>query len=225
MNLLLLFALLLTALPDDAARIRTAAEQALAARFPDAATRVEVRVRRLGVALDGAEAVAVDFAGSSLPRGTTQATIRAGGQTLGRVLLYVAHFDSVIVARQDMARDEEVSPETLAAAWIETTTFSGEPLTPHAFRSLVAEGAVFAARTLREGRPLRPTDLRLAFAAEPGQAVTMRYRRGPLALDIACTARQAGFPGEAIRLYAPATRRTYRARLTGAGTATWLETL
>ena len=86
-------------------------------------------------------------------------------------------------------------------------------------------GPLFATRHLREGRTLRRGDLRAAFTADIGDAVTMRYRRGGLALDLRGQAREAGHVGDAIRLHVPDTNTTYRARLTAAGEADWIETL
>ncbi|MCH8962784.1 MAG: flagella basal body P-ring formation protein FlgA, partial [Bacteroidetes bacterium] len=140
-------------------------------------------------------------------------------------LLYVAHFDSVVIARATMPSGDEVILATASIAWMETTTFRGAPLRPDELRALIQEGALFATRTIREGRVLRHADVRRAYAAETGATVMMRYRRGRLQFDLSCKARQAGHLDDAIRLYSSETGKTYRARLTGPGAAEWIETL
>lgn len=215
----------------DSPPIAAAAAALLAERFPETAHRLDVRVLRTGADVRaGADVRLVLPAQAALPRGRTQVDVltRAGGAgwtKAGWALLYVAHFDSVVMARAVLDRDAAVTSEDVSVAWVETTTFRGEPLRAAAFRRLCADGAVFAARRIPEGRPLRHDDLRAPLAVDTGGAVRMRYERGPVRLKIACQARERGRPGEMIRLYCPDTRTTYRARLTGPGTADWVQTL
>lgn len=204
-----------------------AAETALAERYPEEAHRLRVRLVRTGGDVS-AEAVRLAFPpDAALPRAHTQVDVLAQGPQgwtkTGWALLYVAQYDSVVVARRSVGRDEAVAPEDLTIAWVETTRFHGEPLTAAAYRALGP--AYFARRPLREGRPLRRDDLRPPFAAETGAGVVLHYRRGTLALELPCQAREPGYAGEAVRLYCPETRTTYRARLTAPGHAEWVETL
>jgi len=234
----LLFIILLTPLAafaqdegPQAVRVRVLAEQVLAERYPDDAHRLELRVKRVEATFEAGAGLRLDFpAKDQWPRGTTQVKLftgsdAAGWQKAGWALLYVAHFDSVVVARATMPSGDEVILAEAGIAWMETTTFRGAPLRPDELRALIQEGALFATRTIREGRVLRHADVRRAYAAEVGAAVMMRYRRGSLTFDLACKARQAGHLDEAIRLYSSETGKTYRARLTGPGTAEWIETL
>ena len=215
----------------QAIRVRTLAEQVLAGRYPDDAHRLDLRVKRVEATFEAEAALRLDFpAKDQWPRGTTQVKLftgsdAAGWQKAGWALLYVAHFDSVVVARATMPSGDEVILAEASIAWMETTTFRGAPLRPDELRALIQEGALFAKRTIREGRVLRHADVRRAYAAETGTAVMMRYRRGSLTFDLACKARQAGHLDEAIRLYSSETGKTYRARLTGPGAAEWIETL
>ena len=212
-------------------RVRALAERVLAEQYPASAHRFDVRVKRVEAVFEAEAGLRLDFpAGDGLPRGTTQVKLFAGSeatgwQKAGWALLYVARFDSVLVARATVPSGEEVSLDDAAIAWMETTTFRGEPLRPDDLHALADEGTLFAARSIREGRVLRRDDLRPAFAAETGQIVMMRYRRGSLTFDLSCKARQAGHRDDAIRLYSSETGKTYRARLTGPGTAEWIETL
>ncbi len=227
--LLLVFALAASPGPpsSDPPSLQAAAEHALAARFPEAAERLRVRVLRTGGDV-GAASLRVELpASGALPRGHTQVDVLAetprGWRKTGWALLHVAHFDSVVVARRAVRRGEAVRPGDLGAVWTETTAFHGEPLRTVDLRALGPE--LFAERALRPDRALRRGDLRPPLAADTGDTVAMRYQRGPLSFTIPCHARRPGAVGEVVRLYAPSTGTTYRARLTGPGTAEWVATL
>ena len=215
----------------QAVRVRSLAEEVLAERYPDNAHRFDVRVKRVEAMVEAEEGVRLVFpAEDKWPRGTMQVKLftgsdTAGWQKAGWALLYIAHFDSVVIAQATVSSGDEVSLADAGVAWIETTTFRGEPLRPDDLRALTQEGALFATRSIPEGRVLRRDDLRPAFAVETGASVMMRYQRGSLTFDLSCKARQAGHLDDAIRLYSSETGKTYRARLTGTGAAEWIETL
>lgn len=212
--------------PDLDSRTQHLAERQLARRYGAAAQRMQVRVRRV----QGVESMPVQVrfpSSGDAPRGTIQVRVetRAGGATEGWALLYIAHFDSVMVAQHVLASNAPITVDAVAPAWVETTRFRGEPLRPSAFQALQRVGPLVAARRLRAGQALRAGDVRGPYAADTGEAVLMQYQRAGLRLRIPCTAREPGFAGDTIRLYAPSTRTMYRARLTGSGTAEWTETL
>ncbi len=212
-----------------AERIRVAARAELAARFPEEAHRLQVRVIRLGGVDAGDERLKVTFQErDALPRGHANVnvwkTMGGGWSKAGWALLYVSHFDSVVVARESVPKDAPVVPTQLTFAWMDVTAFRGRPLPAHEYREL-ARGEVFATRPLQEGRPLRSGDLRPPYAATTGDVVNMRYRRGVITLQVSCKAREPGFAGEIIRLYNPETDTMYRARLLEAGKAEWVSTM
>ncbi|MFQ5572229.1 MAG: flagella basal body P-ring formation protein FlgA, partial [Rhodothermales bacterium] len=177
-------------------RIKRLAEQELAMQFPDAARRLEVRVKRVSRDFGEATSLRLSFtAGEGLPRGTTQVTVfggsdRAGWEKAGWALLYVAHYDSVLVARAAFRVGEEVQTENAAVTWMETTPLR-EPLRPEDWLAYSESGPVYAARSIREGQVLRRSDVRAAYAAEPGETIVMGYRRGGLFFELLCKAREA----------------------------------
>ncbi len=206
-------------------RVQTVAEHALHKRYPDLETHLKVRVLRLSDGLKKGEIVKVAFPSKgAVPRAHTQVALLTNrGEKAGWALLYVAHYDSVVVTRDKVLRGEEVKAEAMQTAWTEVTNIHGAPLRPTALST--TDAPLYAVRSLQGGRVLRQSDVRQAFAVETGGAVSMRYRRGRIALDLAGKARQSGHVGDVIRLYAPETDSHYRARLTGEGTAVWIETL
>ena len=205
------------------ARVRTSAERLIAERFPDAVDRLEPRVLRLAAAVPSEGRLRLELAASNgLPRGHTRANLYAGSERLGWALLYVAHFDSVLVARHDLARGDTLETAVLETAWLETTRFHGEPALP---RALQRAAHPTARRALSAGEALRVSDLVWPSAVDTGDAIRVRYARRGFALMLEAQARERGAIGEAIRVYARATGATYRVRLTAPGEADWLETL
>lgn len=215
---------------DEEAQIRAAAEDLLAARFPEFAPRLEVRVQRTSVALEAPAPLRLLFPeAAAVPRGHTQVDVQAqmeagGWQKVGWALLYVAHFDSLVAMQRRVEPGEAVTDADITTIWIETTTFHGEPMRAATFQRLLHASPLYASQLLRAGRTLRHDDLRPPYAADTGETVEMHYRRGPILLRLPCKAREPGFKGDVIRLYAPTTSATYRARLTGPGQAEWIET-
>ncbi|NBC01730.1 MAG: flagellar basal body P-ring formation protein FlgA [Bacteroidetes bacterium] len=219
--------------PDLSARVEAAAAEALTARFPAMAQRLAVEVTRLHQLPDipSDRALRVQFSSSTtVPRGRVQATVEsrasdAAWAAAGRALLYVAHYDSVMVPTETLRADDALAAGAVAPVWMDVTRFSGTPLRLATYRTLQATGPVYAARHLREGRALRTGDLRPAYTVLRGQAVTMTYHRPLFTLTLRGTAREAGHTGDVIRVYVADTKATYRARITGAAVARWVETL
>lgn len=221
--------------PDEKSRIiaqvRSAAESALREQFPGDFYRFDVRVVRTGGDLNPEAATRIVLPqAAALPRAHTQVDVLQGDGASGYVktgwaLLYVAHFDSVMTAQTTLKPGAAVSPSDVGAAWMETTRFHGDPLRPADFARLQAQGQAIATRYLREGGALRSADLRAPYAADTGEAVLMRYRRGRVLLHFPCKAREPGYLDDTIRLHSSETGATYRARLTGPGAAEWIETL
>ena len=211
-----------------ASGVVAAAEAVLAERYPAEAHRFEVRVLRTGGHVDETVPLRVGLpSGAEVPQGHTQVDVLArsasGWEKTGWALLYVAHYDSVVVARRSVRRGDAVAPTDLGTAWLETTSFHGEPLRAADLGAWATN--LFADRPLREGRALRRGDLRPPYAADTGEAVTLLFQRGAITLELPCHAREPGFVGEEIRLFSNATDATYRARLTAPGVAEWTATL
>ncbi len=214
--------------PPD--RIRTQAQALLSERFPGEAARLRVRVLRTGGTVEETAPIRLSFPEeAAVPRGHTQVDVLSpdstrGWRKTGWALLYVAHYDSVLVARVPLEAEAALTDAHVSVAWMETTRFRGEPLRAAVYRTLRAAHPIYVRHALAAGRVLRSDDVRPPYATDTGQAVVMHYRRGDIDLRLTCKAREPGYTGDVIRLYYPDTRTTYRARLTGPGTAEWVET-
>jgi flagella basal body P-ring formation protein FlgA len=222
-----LAALPVSAQPANADALRTATREALAASFPEALHRLEIRIKRASGEASTVDRPRVTFHSlDQLPRGSAQVRVhrRQGEQwqRAGWALLYVAHYDSVLIADRTLSPGDAITPNDVHARWRETTRFHGQPLDASVF---TRHDALFAARHLRAGQPLRDNDVRPPFAADTGQSVTVEYQRGALQMMIRCKARESGFIGDVIQVYAPDNDTAYRVRLTRPGRATWIETL
>ena len=230
---LLLLTLLLpaSAFAQSEGRVLALVEATLQERYPGDAHRLDVRVKRVEGTVDEEGGLRLDFpAQDRLPRGTTQVKLFTGSDETGWTkagwaLLHIARYDSVVIARAALRSGDEVTPGDVSIAWMETTTIRGALLRLADWHALSRDGTVFAARTIGEGRIIRHDAVRPAFAAETGATVMMRFERGGLHLNLTCKARETGHINDEIRLYSTDTGKTYRARLTAPGAATWIETL
>lgn len=220
-------------------RIRQAALRQLADQFPTSARRFEIRVDQIQSERHTADSVRIVLGSASrVPRARHQVDLevrvsdraddRARGSSwraAGWALLYVSHYDSVLVAGEHLSGGTAVSSDVLDAAWMEVTEARGLPLTTEAYRRAREEDRTILKRSVREGSLLQESDLRGAFAADVGDPLTLRYERGPVRATLDCKAREPGAQGEVIRVYCGSTRSMYRARLTDAGSARWLNTI
>lgn len=206
--------------------IEQAARVALAEQYPEDMHRLEVRVLRTsGPVTDLTSPRIVFRAKSEIPRGHTQVDVWQNGKKAGWALLYMAHFDSVLVAQTNFRTDDVIDLVDLQVAWVETTKFRGQPVKRADYASLLEKGGAFAARALRQGKALRRGDLRPPYAAETGASVTLHYERNGMRFKIIGKARKPGFVGDVIKVYVRDTDVTYRARLTAPHLAEWIETL
>lgn len=206
-----------------AARVRAAAADLLADRFPEAAPRLAPRVLRLSADVPAGRPVRLALTDADgVPSGHTRVDILTDAGRAGWALLYVAHFDSVVVARREIARGDTLDAGAVEVAWLDVTRFHGDPVRP---ADLDRADLPTARRSLRAGTALRQSSLAWPVAVDTGDRVRVRYRRGGLLLALDGAAREPGAVGDAIRVHCRATGATYRVRLTAPGEADWLETL
>jgi flagella basal body P-ring formation protein FlgA len=211
--------------------VREAALQTLSAQYPESADHFEVRVRRIRGEVAPTEEVRLEFSDrEGKPTGLAQVDLRtreAGGNwtKTGWALLRVARLDSVVTLQGRARRGESIPRSDLETAWVETTDLYGEPLQSAAAHTRAARGALVATRHLQSGRVLRARDVRRPYTTDTGSAIRMQYRKGRLVFRLSCTAREPGFVDEVIRVHCSDLNTMYRARVTGEGTAQWVETL
>jgi flagella basal body P-ring formation protein FlgA len=80
-------------------------------------------------------------------------------------------------------------------------------------------------RTTLAGQPIRLSDLWETPAIEAGTEVTLIFESAGMQVSLPVQARQAGHPGDQIRVYSISTRRTYLAEIRGPGEVVWRQTL
>ena len=210
--------------------IADTAESIIESRYQTGNTDIDVRIIRTGgtIIADGALDIVLPEQ-SRIPRANIRVDIYSGppneDRQVGWAILFVAHYDSVMVANRAFRQEDQIPDDNLVSVWTETTRFHGEPLTPDALQAIRLEGEIFARRHLTAHRLLRIQDIRNAYAIKTGESVNMLYNHRGVLLELTCKARKHGFAGEVVKMFSTDTKLMYKARITGQGTAVWLETL
>jgi flagella basal body P-ring formation protein FlgA len=216
-----------TSVSISAETVQAAAERFLADAYPEHSQRLRVEVTRVsGTAPAHANLKIKAGRFEGVPRGRTHVELEADGNgawsDAGWALLFVSHFDSISVVLRDIMEGETIAASDAGAAWMDVTSFRGDPLPWAEFAST---DELIARRPIRSGEAIRTGDVRPPHAAQTGDHVTLNYRRGPVQLRLTCKARESGAVGDVIRIYSDDTRSMYRARLTAPGKADWISTL
>lgn len=214
-------------------RIREAVLLQMEERLPGSARSLEIRIEQLEPPSAKVDSLRVALGSARIPRGRHQVDleVRTGSgpteswQPSGWALLHVAHYDSVVVAREALSPGQAVEPRSVETVWMDVTDVRGLPLSAGALRNARGSGRTVMNRSVQRGELLQADDLRGSYAADTGDQLLLRYERGPVQARLDCRARQPGSQGEIIRVYCGSTRSTYRARLTGGGEATWVTTV
>jgi len=200
--------------------------QAMDARIPGVSARSSVAVERIVDAellADGDLTVQLPSV-PIVPRGRLQVVVISETGERTWAMIKVARFDSVATLIASVSSGEPVANADFQFFWIETTRFSGDPITPSILAAM-DDGDLVANRSLRADRPLRRSDIGPRPAAEAGDSIIMTHRRSAFVFTVTCKSRDRGKIGDVIRLYDDDTDTMYRARLTARGRAEWLETL
>ena len=207
-----------------------AAEAVLSSRYAQFGTGLQVRVVRTGGVISSDKSLQVNWPPKAeIPRALLRVNVQSqntdGEEQEGWALLYIAHFDSVMVLNRSVKNDEQLLNSDVSTAWMETTRFRGTPLTPVQYKKLKQRGPIYANRYVGEKRALKTNDLRNQYDVDTGQQVLMAYERRGVALELTCKSRNRGFLGDIIKLYSPDTQLMYKAEITGPQKAIWIETL
>lgn len=192
---------------------------------------ISVRVDQVDAALRKNDELRLEFSNHwETPRGRVQADIlsKTSGNRWtknGWALLYVSHYDSVVVSRSTFRPDDKLGRDEIKHIRTNVTKLRNEPLTSEQFRSQCTNEPCFVRQYIREGDLIRRDAIRHRYAAKAGEMVEMLYRRHGISANLQCRARQSGYVGDVVRISCSSTGSIYRVELTDDGTAEWRETL
>ncbi|WP_263787576.1 flagellar basal body P-ring formation chaperone FlgA [Salinibacter grassmerensis] len=212
------------------AAVQRAATQKIAARHPESADHLEVRVRRVRGTVDSTAQLRLELPDRGIVTGgLTRARVRArtasGWGDAGWAMLRVTRYDSVLTTRSRIEQGESIGPDDVSRAWMSVSDLHGDPLRASKFRAQREKGTLVADRYLRSERVLRTRDVRPPYAVDPGTDTDMYYRRGRVSFRLSCTVRETGFVEDVVRVYCPDTRKTYQARVRTEEAVEWVKTL
>ncbi|TNE68937.1 flagellar basal body P-ring formation protein FlgA [bacterium] len=104
--------------------------------------------------------------------------------------------------------------------WVDITNLRGEIIKQASdVNGKVANGL------LRNGYPIRPSDLSAPPIVEAGNSLTLYYEQNGILLALPVISRVSASKGEVINVWCETTRKTYRARVASSSTVQWEQTL
>lgn len=123
-----------------------------------------------------------------------------------------------VTSEQRAVRVREAAPAGVAldTARLEEFDYNGPPLSDPPHTTVAAAAGCKPRRTLGAGALVTAANCRAAADIERGDAVDVRVSAGAAALSLTARAQTAGSRGATVWLENPATRRRFRARVSGA---------
>ena len=134
----------------------------------------------------------------------------------GRFSIWVRARIEVRIA-QVSARADLTTGRPVHESQIQLDTVSVSPFGAQAARSLAEVVGRIPRRPIPAGSPILPGQLELAIEIHSGDAVTVRVTSGRAGLKLEGVAGGDGRRGDLIPIKNPATGKTFRARVEGAG--------
>lgn len=182
----------------------------------------EITVRRspfLAEEFDGAgdfDSLVVTPLSSGRPRGLFPLLVEVhrGERVIrhGQVSVYVATFDSALVARSFSSKGTAAVKLELATEFIETTKLLDCPIADRAKLT-----GLRLRRNLRRGAPLTNSALERIPDIDFGDEVVIKFVNGPLVLTASGSSLQRGSAGETVKVRNLASRKIIKAIVTGPG--------
>lgn len=212
-------------------RIRQTAFDQIVSDYSLEPGEISVRIDQVDAPLRKNHDLRLEFSDRwETPRGRVQADIltrKPGNQWTknGWALLYVSHYDSVVVSRNTLQPDDKLCRGDIKNIRTNVTRLRNAPITSEQFRSQCTDEPCFVRQYVREGNLIRRDAIRHRYAAQAGDMVEMLYQRHGISANLRCRARQSGYVGDVVRISCSSTGSIYRVELTGEGTGEWRETL
>lgn len=233
MNLLLALIILPVASLADTAPEKTVTSvlvdhirSTMAQYYPQETHQFHIEIRRLSPALEQISpnhVQGIRYNGIGIPSGFTLFDVILDNHQRNpqaNIQAYVGITQWLPVPTHRIMSGESLSSQQFSMAWVDVTRQSGQFITDsHLFNGQVA------GRNLREGVPVRQSELRRIPIVEAGDLVVVHYMRDGLSIALQGIARQDGAVGDRIRVHNEETRKTYTATIQPDGTLVWNQTL
>ncbi len=194
--------------------------------YPVDEYRVQVELRRIPnffETVQNHQIEGVQFRGNGIPSGYSVFDVNLNNRVRNpqsNVQAFIRIKRHLPVPTSRIVSGDMLSASQFTTAWVDITRQSGNFITD----AQDFEGKV-AGRILREGVPVRASELRRIPIIQAGELVTMIYQQGNLAIQVQGVARQDGAAGDKIRVHSEETRKTYTATVQADGTLVWNNTL
>lgn len=187
--------------------------------------RFEVLAKRIPSQLEdvGVQLLAVRQLNPGLPKGYTVFDVDysiAGSKRIAKVQFNIKVMQLLPVPLNRIMAGEPLHESQFTQQWVDITNLRGDIIEQvHAVHGMVATGM------LRNGYPIRPTDLSLPPIVDAGSSLTMFFEQNGIQLALPVISRVSATKGEVINVWCETTRKTYRARVASPNVVQWEQTL
>lgn len=187
--------------------------------------RFEVLAKRIPSELknDGVQLLAVRQSNPGLPKGYTVFDVDysiAGSKRTAKVQFNIKVMQLLPVPLNRIMAGEPLHESQFTHQWVDITNLRGDMVEQvHAVNGMVATGM------LRNGYPIRPTDLSLPPIVDAGSSLTMFFEQNGIQLALPVISRVSATKGEVINVWCEITRKTYRVRVASSNVVEWEQTL
>jgi flagella basal body P-ring formation protein FlgA len=187
--------------------------------------RFEVIAKRIPSQLEdvGVQLLAVRQLNPGLPKGYTVFDVDysvSGSKRIAKVQFNIKVMQLLPVPLNRIMTGEPLHESQFTQQWVDITNLRGEIIeNAKDVNNRVASGM------LRDGYPIRPTDLSLPPIVEAGSSLTMYFEQNGIQLALPVISRVSATKGEVINVWCETTRKTYRARVASSNMVQWEQTL
>lgn len=200
-------------------------EEMVASVFKGDNYRYHVEIKRLPNAITNKEATIkrVWPINNGIPKGYTVYNVDYsinGSERTAKVQLFIQVSQQLPVPINRIEGGTPLNEDLFVYQWIDITTLRGD------FVHFADEtNGKVAAGFMKNGYPIRPSDLMNPPLIQPGNAVVMVYQENGIQLALPVVSRQSGAKNEFITVWCEKTRKTYKTKVINSEQVVWEQTL
>lgn len=210
---------------DIEEKLTTQIQELISDVYPDSSFSFSLFPKRIPSRLEenGIQIVEISQTSSGLPKGYTVFDVsytRNGRKSIAKVQYQIKVQQQLYVPVRRIKAGEALSQSLFTKQWIDITKLRGKFLL-----DLSKVDGTVAAGYLRDGYPIRETDLDLPPIIHPGKVIDMYFTKNGIQFSIPVTSRVSASKGEEIKVWCEKTRKSYVVTVLSNSLVQWERTL